>query len=217
MHSAIANIRSLNIFREPPTKQIKIGVEIIRSGFQFTLFYKSVQELIKLWKSGQILNYDQRLSKNMAFYFKVQTGFDILDFCYTYWNNKSDLTALMHHGLIVFLCSYYFHKNQLPEGIMILGAMSNQLSGLGFNAFKILTLTPHNRYSKKMFTTVSVLVLLAQVFYRITVLFYICAYSIKYTKDTGKFNKFIFFIFFLTAHNLIDYWVKIIIRIINIM
>jgi hypothetical protein len=206
MNTTIAKIRSLNIFREPPTKQIKIGVEIIRSGFQLTLFYKSLRELIRLWESGQILNYDQRLSKNMAFYFKVQTGFDILDFCYTYWNNKSDLTALMHHGLIVFLCSYYFHKNQLPEGIMILGAMSNQLSGLGFNAFKILTLTPHNRYSKKMFTTVSVLVLLAQVFYRIPVLFYICAYSIKYTKDTGKFNKFIFFIL-LQLYNEYD-WIR---------
>jgi hypothetical protein len=206
MHSAIANIRSLNIFREPPTKQIKIGVEIIRSGFQFTLFYKSVQELIKLWKSGQILNYDQKINKNMAFYFKVQTGFDILDFCYAYWNNKSDLTALIHHALIIFLCSNYFHKNKLPEGIMILGAMSNQLSGLGFNAFKILTLTPHNRYSKKMFTTVSVLVLLAQVFYRIPVLFYICAYSIKYTKDTGKFNKFIFFIL-LQLYNEYD-WIR---------
>lgn len=206
MNTAISQTSFLKILREPPTKNVKIGVEIIRSGFQFTLFYKSVQELIRLWESGQILDYDQKLSKNMAFYFKVQTGFDILDFCYAYWNNKSDLTALMHHSLIVFLCSYYGHKNQLPEGVMILGAMSNQLSGLGFNAFKILTLTPHNRHSKKMFTTVSVLVLLAQVFYRIPVLFYICAYSIKYTKDTGKFNKFIFFIL-LQLYNEYD-WVR---------
>lgn len=206
MNMAIAKIKSLNIFSEPPTKNVKIGVEIIRSGFQFTLFYKSVQELIRLWESGQILDYNQELSKNMTFYFKVQTGFDILDFSYAYWNNKGDITSLIHHALIVFLCSYYGYKNQLPEGVMVLGAMSNQLSALGFNAFKILTLTPHNRYSKKMFTTVSVLVLLAQVFYRIPVLFYICAYSIKYTKDTGKFNKFIFFIL-LQLYNEYD-WVR---------
>ena len=115
MNMAIAKIKSLNIFSKPPTKNIKIGVEIIRSGFQFTLFYKSLQELIRLWESGQILDYNQELSKNMTFYFKVQTGFDILDYSYAYWNNKSDITSLIHHALIVFLCSYYGYKNQLPE------------------------------------------------------------------------------------------------------
>ena len=60
-------------------KNVKIGIEVIRSGFQFTLCYKSIQELIHLWNNGLILDYDRKITKNMNTFFKLQAGFDIFD------------------------------------------------------------------------------------------------------------------------------------------
>lgn len=206
MSFTITKIKILNFFNKPPTNNVKIGIELVRSGFQFTLWQKSLQELIRLWHNGHFLSYDDEISDKMTFYFKLQTGFDILDFLYACWKDKSDITTLIHHSLIIFLCSYYGLRKKLAEGIMILGAMSNQLSGIGFNTFKILALTKQHKYTKKLFTGTSILVLLSQIFYRIPVLFYIGTYSIKYTKDKKTMNKWIFFIL-LQLYNEYD-WIK---------
>jgi len=187
-------------------KNVKIGIEVIRSGFQFTLCYKSIQELIHLWNNGLILDYDRKITKNMNTFFKLQAGFDIFDFAYAYLNNKKDYTALLHHALITFLCLYYQHKNQLAEGVMINAAMSNQITGLGFNALKIFKLTSYDKRYKKIYTFTCFVILFSQLFYRIPLLGHIYAYSVKYTKDTNKINKVVFFIL-LQLYNEYD-WIK---------
>ena len=212
MNNVLTLANMLNVFSIAPDRKIKTIIELIRSGFHITLCSNSIKELLTLWNNGTFLSYQNKLTENMIYNFKVQTYFDIGDFLYAYWCNKNDWTTLGHHALIIFLCQYYGQTGNLSEGIMIFGAMSNQFSAVGFDLCKILTLYKENEYVNKLLKILSSGVLVTQLFYRIPIIFCIITYGLKYAKDTNSRTNFysiiVKFIFcFLQLYN--EYaWIK---------